>query len=337
MSEDDDKLVSKKPLAPTQSPSMYPEELHIYALDGEMAKSMARDEFVKKLHAAGLTVEDSVKIACQIQEERAYKKLTLAANLSDHDWDLLHNILKLKHDYLKGHYNENNVTFEGTFDNDVIDIVKTALQWADIPFKVRVHANPKGQSESSLGSTAVQEQTKTFAIGDKVKITWVPEEALTFKYHLSTGTARTVGTKIIAEIYLSPTLLSRSNEEIKAVIAHEVTHTANLHSLESFFFHKYATQVKKLNNNQYNKCNKILNKNQEFIADVGPLTNPEYAKAQREKFDLDYEKFTMNRPDIYVPAKKMFDLASRAVELHAAEKRIKSNISFWNRLRGKKY
>lgn len=320
---DEDEMVSKKPFGSTQVPAAYQEELYIYGLDGEMASTMDPDAFVHELHAKGLTVADAVKIQCQIQEEDSYKDLTVAANLSDHDWNLLQNIFKLRHDFLQGHYNENNVVFEGIFDKSVMDMVKTALQKADVPFKVKVHNNPEGKKENVLGSAGVREQTKLFTIGDKVKISYVPEAALTFKYHLATGTAGTVGKNVVSEIYLSPELLSLSNEEIKVTIAHEVTHVANLHHLQSIFFHKYVTKVKGSLIPTYYACQKILSTIHEYQADVLPLADPEYAKAYEFEFKsaLGHD----SRPDIYVTTEKGYELASRAMKLHKAEKRIKES------------
>lgn len=109
----------------------------------------------------------------------------------------------------------------------------------------------------------------------------MPNKEFALKYNLTTGTAETVGKNVVAEIYLSPQLLYRSNEAIKATIAHEVIHIANLHYLQRIFFYKYDLAIKQLNNDQYKKCEKILHTIHEHQADILPLADPEYAQAQK--------------------------------------------------------
>lgn len=297
------KLISKEPFDHIQGPPAYPKELYVYALDGNMARHMSSKRFIEKLKKAGLTIEDVIKIQCQIQEDAAYKELILTANLSDNDCILLHNILNLRYSFFNGDYNDKNISFDGNFNENVKQMVKDALRINNIPFRVTIHANPKGEDDRTLGSTTIKDKAN-----------------FSFRYNLATGTAGTVGKSIDAKIYLSPTTLKSPEQIIKLVIAHEVTHTANLDNLTHLFFRIYATKIKKMNQSTYDKCIIILNTIFEYQADILPLKHPEYAKAQEF-----YSKKKRIRRDIYVPQAKMLELAERAVQLHETEKLMNKN------------
>ena len=145
--------------------------------------------FVKELNSNGLTVADAVNIQCQVQEKNVYDKLSQVANLTEHDWKLLQNILNLRHSFLKGHYNKNNITFKGTFDQSLTQMIESALEKADIPFKIRVVDSDWTASEDVLANTG-------HGLGTNLK----------FKYHMATSSVELKNNNLDVLLYISPHL-----------------------------------------------------------------------------------------------------------------------------------
>lgn len=242
---------------------------------------------------------------------KMFAEFVQIGKLTDEEQRLLLNILKLRYELMQGHYDENNVTFEGEFEPEVKAMVIEALKRYDIPFKVNVHRSPKNIASASL---------------DVIGSTWVKDkEDIQFKYHLKSSTAGISSKKNVeVEVYLSPLLLSKffsDDNDRKVVIAHEFTHVAQLHSLCYHFVKVYMRQVRKktISAEQWEKCAKIMNTVSEFQADILSLMYKDYAEAQRE-----YGKDLADRPDIYVKSKDLYKLASRACALHEAEQRLQS-------------
>lgn len=65
--------------------SFYAQNLYQYAIDGEMAQTMTPSGFAQELYKNNLTVEDAIRIQCQMQEEKAFEELCRVAGLTDRD------------------------------------------------------------------------------------------------------------------------------------------------------------------------------------------------------------------------------------------------------------
>lgn len=319
------RYMSQEPFDLIEAPFRYPKELYKYTLNGKMASTMDPDEFVAELHKDGLTAEDPPKIQCQIQAEEELEKLMRIANLTDEERILFQNILNLPHQLFKGHYNEDNITFDGEFGVEIKQVVKDALRKADVPFKVRVHASQGEENEKTLGATYLEKHCNT-----------------SFKYHVATSSTGLTGESVDVVMYLSPTMLSsqinprlsldQKMGKIKGTIAHEVAHIANLHSFQDKFARAFLLNEKRLNKDILKRCEHIIDTIHEYQADMLPLSDPEYAQAQYVKFKERlkptfwgprYMFFDISvRPDIYIPTKYIYVFAERAVKLHEAEKKI---------------
>jgi hypothetical protein len=300
------------------------------ALDGELASTMTPDEFVKLLHAKGLTVADAVRIQCEKKEQKAYQAIRDKAQLSELEWKLLQNMMNLKNEWLEenkgsGHYDESNVIFENEFDSQVIKMVKSALQKADIPFKVVVKS--------------VYHDTAYALVRCDVK-------DFTFEYNVQNGTSKFVESNITTYLILNSSYWNLGQESLvqEALLAHEAVHLAYLHMIEELGFRLYFKNIKKINASELKKCLTIKQTLQEYQADILPLADPGYAKAQQytyrhvyrsgiPEFLLDFSYYIWSfvgvprpdaedRPAIYIPTKKLHALATRAVALHEAEQRL---------------
>lgn len=288
-----------------------------YSLDGESAISMSAENFVALLHKYGLTVKDAVEYQCKKKEEEIYKELTKAADLTEHDWILLQNIWKLKEDFLQGHYDESNITFKGNIDSKTIDMVKSVLQKADIPFQV----------------TVVTRDTKLFPANERDIASASTQSDFLWAVNLEKAEFTSFGFMNI-ELYLSDIFLKNDDVIFKlGALAHEATHLINMHGFEGIFFAEFLKYGKNFDVNKIRDCMFYLNKLREYQADILPLAVLGYAYAQEHSFRYANKWFHKNtRPDIYIPSKKLYQLASRAVELHNAEARLLRK----NRMQSKK-
>lgn len=287
--------------------ALYTKDLYKYAIDGEMAKTMTPLGFTQKLHENNLIVEDAVKIQCQIQEEKAFEELYRVAGLTAYDQGLLQEILNLKHQCLEGHYNENNITFDGDFSPEITKLVKDTLQKADVPFKVRVYSiNHKRKGVLAVTFAEISPST------DPALVHICPADAIVFNK------------KIDIKLYLNETLLSPtiSSEKRKHTLTHEATHIINLHSIHHDLFNVYFSKIKNFDENIKKKCDKILNAIHEYQADVLQFTDSEQAKILLHVFSYNIEH-DIEKPDIYISVENGCVLASRAIALHDQEKKIK--------------
>ena len=181
---------------------------------------------------------------------------------------MLQNILNLRNSFFTGHYNKNNITFKGDFNQSLIEIVQSTLEEADIPFKITVVDNHWKATKSLQGGVFC-------GLGSNLK----------FEYHIETATVA-LKKNTLDLFYLDP-ILKRSNPLYqKAVIAHEVTHILNLHTLQQFFMRAYFLYIKKVDITVYEKCEGILSAIAEYQADLGPLENLEGSEAQKYRFEL---------------------------------------------------
>lgn len=279
-----------------------------YSLDGELARSMSAKTFVALLHKYGFTVIDAVEYQVKKKEEEIYKEIIRIADLTERDWRMLQNLLQLKEEFLQGHYDEDNVTFKGDFDSQTIAMVKSVLQKADIPFQL----------------TVVTKDTTTFSLNSKADASVCARWDLPVNLELELEKAEfdTFG-YINIELYLSDIILDGDELNKLAVLAHETTHLLNMDNLQQRFFKIFLEGEKKLDENKIKDCLFSLGKLQEYRADTSLLAVPKYAQAQKHSCSFANRWFYKDcRSDIYIPNKKLFTLASRAVELHEAEAKL---------------
>jgi hypothetical protein len=290
-----------------QEPSKKSEVTFDYSLDGELAQTTSPKDFVALLHKHGLTVADAVEYQCKKKEEEVYKELTKVAELTERDWRILQNIFELKKEFFQGHYKESNITFKGEFDPQVVSMVKSVLQKADIPYKV----------------TVVRKDTATIRFDDTGPTAVAFEIPSNLKFSVNEDNVALISIESInRELYLSDDLL-RSNHPIKlAFFAHESIHLSNMHGLEKVLFRYFLEDIKLFDEYKIEDCTELLATIHEYQADILILSVPEYAEAQ--SFESALNKHTI-LPDIYVPAAKVYTLASRAIALHKAEAELLAN------------
>ncbi len=278
---------SKTPL-PAQETYRYHESFYKYALDGEKVRTMDATEFLKELHSNGLTVADTVNIQCQIQEDETFEEIIVLADLTEHDQKLLKNIWNLRHSFFNGHYNKNNVTYKGTFDLPLRQVIDSTLEKADIPFKLTITDRYWDSSEDVLAGVGI-------GLGFNLK----------FNYHIETGTAGIKKNTLDLFLYVAPDLKSADPLFQKSIIAHEVTHILNLHRLQEVFFVAYLKDVKKAYPSVADKCFKLLTIKAEYQADLGPLSKLEYAQAHKHRSEGYKKREVFQLSDIYIPMDKM--------------------------------